>query len=83
VARDVAVAAVGGRRELRDPTLLEESAALAARLPDGAMTSFLERLDDAERLLEANASPELTVDSVLLAWPRPTRAAIAGAGADG
>jgi len=71
VARDVAVAGVGGRRELRDPSLLEESTALADRLPAGAMTRFLERLDVAERLIEANASPELAVDTLLLAWPRP------------
>jgi DNA polymerase III delta' subunit len=71
VARDVAVAGLGGRRELRDPSLLEESAGLAARLPAAAMTAFLERLDAGEQLIEANASPELVVDTLLLAWPRP------------
>lgn len=78
VARDVAVAGVGGRRELRDPSLLEESVALAVRLPAGAMTTFLQRLDAAELLVEANASPELVVDTLLLAWPRPTRPPAAG-----
>jgi DNA polymerase-3 subunit delta' len=79
VARDVAVAGIGGRRELGDPSLLEESTALAERLPAGAMTAFLERLDVAERLIEANAGPELAVDTLLLAWPRPATPAAAGA----
>ena len=71
VARDLAVAGVGGRRELRDPALLEETCALAERLPAGAMAAFLERLDAVERLVEANAGPELAIDTLLLAWPRP------------
>ena len=77
-ARDVAVAGVGGRRELRDPSLLEESTALAARLPAGTMTAFLERLDATELAVEANAGPELAVDTLLLAWPRPTVPPVAG-----
>jgi len=72
LARDVAVAAVGGRREVRETALLEEVVALADRIPRGAVVAFLERLDATERLLEANASPDLAVDTLLLAWPRTT-----------
>ena len=73
VARDVAVAGAGGRRELREAALLEETVDLAARLPDGAMVAFLARLDEAEGLVERNTSPELVVDTLLLAWPRTVR----------
>jgi len=34
-----------------------------------ALTGFLVRLDAAGELLEANARPELVVDTLLLAWP--------------
>jgi DNA polymerase-3 subunit delta' len=72
LARDVAVAAVGGRREVGETALLEEVVALADRIPPGAAAAFLERLDATERLLGANASPDLAVDTLLLAWPRTT-----------
>ena len=72
LARDLAVAAVGGRREVRETALLEEVVALADRIPRGAAVAFLERLDATERLLESNASPHLAVDTLLLAWPRAT-----------
>ncbi len=77
IARDLAVAAAGGRRELRDTALLDEVGAAAHRLPAGAAVAFLTRLDETERLVEANAGPELAVDTLLLAWPR------AGAGTSG
>ncbi|MEI8332465.1 MAG: hypothetical protein WCH74_01240, partial [Chloroflexota bacterium] len=73
LARDLAVAAIGGRREVREMTLLEEVVALADRIPHGAALAFLERLDATERLLEANVSPDLAIDTLLLAWPRATR----------
>jgi DNA polymerase-3 subunit delta' len=70
VARDLAVAAAGGRRELRDAALLEETGDVAGRLAPGAAVAFLARLDETERLVEDNAGPELAVDTLLLAWPR-------------
>jgi DNA polymerase III delta' subunit len=70
VARDLAVAAVGGRRELRDAALLEETRDVAGRLPAGAAVAFLARLEETERLVESNVSPELAIDTLLLAWPR-------------
>jgi DNA polymerase-3 subunit delta' len=70
VARDLAVASVGGRRQLRDAALLEEVGDVAGRLPAGSAVAFLARLEATERLVEANASPELAIDTLLLAWPR-------------
>jgi len=44
-----------------------------------ACTAFLGRLVRAAELLEANANPELLVDTLVLAWPR-SRAAGSAAG---
>jgi DNA polymerase III delta' subunit len=92
VARDLAVAAAGGRRELRDAALLEETHDVAGRLAPGAAVAFLARLDETERLVGANAGPELAIDTLLLAWPlaarpraarsAPARPAPAGAAAE-
>ncbi len=70
LARDLAVAAAGGRRQLRDAALLEEVGDVAGRLPAGSVVAFLARLEATERLVEANAGPELAIDTLLLAWPR-------------
>ncbi len=69
VARDATVARAGGRRELRDPSLMDEVRSLAERLAEDELVAFLGRLDETERLVEANASPELAIDTLLLAWP--------------
>lgn len=69
LARDVAVAARGGRTELRDPTVMEEVADLAGRIAGGEMEQFLVRLDRSIASVEQNANPELTLDVLLLAWP--------------
>jgi hypothetical protein len=72
VARDVAVAAIGGpggRRAVHDVALLEELEAAASRLPPHAMPSFLARLDRVSELVAGNVSPELAVDVLVLAWP--------------
>ena len=73
VARDLAVAARGGRRELHQHELLDEVFEAAARLDVGEMTAFLGRIDAVGRALEAYANPELALDVLLLEWPR-TRA---------
>ncbi|MGZ6268991.1 MAG: hypothetical protein ACXWMU_00290 [Candidatus Limnocylindrales bacterium] len=75
VARDLAVASIGGRRAIRDPALLEELEQAAASLPPGTAVAFLERLEQASRLLDQNANPDLLVDVLLLAWPRPAAVA--------
>ncbi len=75
VARDIALVGSGGARSVADPVLLEEITAIAASIEPGAAVAFLERLARAAGLLEANVSPELVLDSLVLAWPRPARAA--------
>ena len=75
VARDIALIGAGGARSVADPVLLEEAGAVAAGLEPGAAVSFLERLAQGAELLDSNVSPELVLDSLVLAWPRPVRAA--------
>jgi hypothetical protein len=74
VARDLTLAGLGGRRELRDPALIEELEIAAARLPPGAAAAFLARLDRISALVAANANPELALDVLVLGWPSPRRA---------
>ena len=81
LARDLAVARLAtdddlaGRRAVHDTELLEELTTAAARLPDGSLASFLERLDRIAEQIAGNANPELAIDVALLAWPRVGSAA--------
>ncbi len=74
VARDLLVVGLGDERHVRDPGLLDDYRAAAAR-PNHAVGSAsahladqLRRLDAAGELLEANVRPELILDSLLLHW---------------
>lgn len=75
VARDLAVAALGGRRQLHDPELLDELAAVAPTIAPGTLPAFIARLAAIEVQLDENVNPELALDVLALAWPRPGRAA--------
>ena len=75
VARDIALVGDGGARSVADPVLIEETTAIAATIEPGAAVGFLERLARAAELLESNVSPELVLDSLVLAWPGRVRAA--------
>ena len=79
VARDLAVAAAGTITAARDMALFDDLRAVAADVAPEACTAFLGRLVRAAELLDANANPELLVDTLVLAWPR-TRAAGMSAG---
>ena len=70
LALDLRRAELGEVRRLHDPTLLEEIVATARRLIPGSMASFLPALDRASRAIDGNASPELALDVLILAWPR-------------
>jgi hypothetical protein len=74
VAHDLAVVAAGHRAGVRDVTLLEDLAAAAANVPPDAPGAFLARLARTAELIEANANPELAIDVLVLAWPRPAAA---------
>jgi DNA polymerase III subunit delta' len=74
VARDLLLVELGEEGRLRDPALLDDLRA-AATTPVDELRAFVGRLAHAVELLEANVSPELAVDSLLLAWPRRASAA--------
>ena len=75
IGRDLAVAALGGRRQLHDPELLDELAAVAPTIPAGAVAAFLTQLASVEVQIDETVTPELALDVLVLAWPRPGRAA--------
>jgi DNA polymerase III delta' subunit len=75
VARDLALCQRGLDRSVRDVAALDDTRALAARLQPGDLGGFLDRLGNAAVLVAGNVSPELVLDDLALAWPRPRRAA--------
>jgi len=86
LVRDLLLVRLGDERQVRDPGLLDDLRAAAARLrtspdpaepngtnaarTDAGLAAFLARLDAVGELVEANARPELALDSLLLGWPR-------------
>jgi DNA polymerase-3 subunit delta' len=74
VARDLAVAGLGDERLVRDAGLLDELH-VASGISTAELAVFLDRLDRSGELIEANASPELVLDVLVLSWPRRPRAA--------
>ena len=75
VARDLALSSRGLASSVRDLGLLDETNAQAARLDGRELDAFLDRLGRAALLLVGNVSPELVLDDLALAWPRPRTAA--------
>jgi DNA polymerase-3 subunit delta' len=75
VARDLALSSRGLTSSVRDLGLLDETNAQAARLDGSELEAFLDRLGHAAVLLVGNVSPELVLDDLALAWPRPRSAA--------
>lgn len=74
VARDLALVERGSVA-VRDPALLEELQDAARGLGTGAAAGALARLVRARELVDGNVSPELVLDTMLLAWPRRADAA--------
>ena len=70
LGRDLAIAAQGGGRGVRDLDQLDELLALSQRVDGVALRRFLDRLDRMMLAVEGYASPELTLDTLLLSWPR-------------
>lgn len=75
VARDLVLAGLGDPTRLRDPSLLDDLAPIAGLVPAADAAAFLERIAETGRRLEANVSPELALDVLVLAWPRVADAA--------
>jgi DNA polymerase-3 subunit delta' len=71
LARDLAVAAHDDGRGVRDLDQLERLLELGPRIDRTVLRRFLDRLDRLALAIEGYASPELTLDTLLLTWPRP------------
>ena len=71
LGRDLAVAAHGDGRGVRDLDQLDELLDVGVRVEPSALRRFLDRLDRLALAIEGYASPELTLDALLLTWPRP------------
>jgi DNA polymerase-3 subunit delta' len=74
LTRDLVLVGLGEERRLRDPAMLDDLRG-ATDLTATQLGPFLARLDRTAELIDANVSPELALDVLLLAWPR--RAAVA------
>ena len=70
LGRDLALAAHGHDRGIHDLDQLEDLQAAADGLDPLALVRFLDRLDRLSVAIEGYASPELTLDVLLLTWPR-------------
>ena len=70
VSLDLAITGLGGRREVRDPALLDELLAVGDRVRPSDVGAFLARLDRVAELVEGNTGPELAIDVLILGWPR-------------
>lgn len=75
VARDLCVAARGGRRELRLHEHLDELVDSSREIDSAQAARFMERLDAVSRAVDAYANPELALDALLIEWPMRRRAA--------
>ena len=75
LGRDLAVAAHGDGHGVRDLDQLEGLLELGPRIDATALRRFLDRLDRLALAIEGYASPELTLDALLLTWPSPGPAA--------
>ena len=75
VGRDLVVVARHDHGHVRHLDLLEQFVELAATMDTRGVLEFLERLDALIDAIEAYANPELTLDALVLAWPRARPAA--------
>ncbi|MFV2062471.1 MAG: ATP-binding protein [Chloroflexota bacterium] len=71
VGRDLAITAQGQGRSVRDLDVLEELQRAATRVDRVELLRFLDLSDRLALAIESYASPELTLDVLLLSWPRP------------
>lgn len=74
LTRDLVLVGLGEERRLRDPAMLDDLRG-STDLTATQLGPFLARLDRTAELIDANVSPELALDVLLLAWPRRAAAA--------
>jgi hypothetical protein len=75
LGRDLALVGQGADGALRNVELLEELRAASGAIDRADLVVFLSRLDGLIAAVEAYANPELTMDALILSWPRARRAA--------
>ncbi len=75
LTRDLLLVAVGRPGLVRDVGLLDELVAAARRVRTADLVRFVEQSFAAEAALEANATPDLVLDVLALAWPHRPLAA--------
>ena len=75
VGRDLAVARVGGVRQLRELAMVDEVRAAAPAVSAATLGAFLARLSEIAAQLDENLNPELALDVLALSWPRAEPAA--------
>ena len=75
VARDLVLVAAGGSRSVHDTVLLDELASIAATIDPADAKAFLARAARSAEWLATNVSPELILDTLVLAWPHRSVAA--------
>ncbi len=75
VARDLVLIGAGGARSVHDTVLLDELAVIAAAIVPADAEAFLARSARSAEWLATNVSPELILDTLVLAWPHRTVAA--------
>jgi len=69
LTRDLALVGAGGARSVRDAALLDELVVATDAIAAAAPAAFLLRLARGAELVAGNVSPELVLDSLVLAWP--------------
>jgi DNA polymerase III subunit delta' len=74
LTRDLVLVGLGEERRLRDPAMLDDLRG-SPDLTASQLGPFLARLDRTAELIDANVSPELALDVLMLAWPRRAAAA--------
>ncbi len=72
VTRDLLLSQLGLDASVRDVGTLDDTRSVATRLDRGDLHAFMGRLGQAAVLIAGNVSPELVLDDLALAWPRPT-----------
>jgi len=70
VAIELVRVTLGDAGHVHDATLIEDFVQAAAGVSPRAVAAFLPHLDRAAIAIRGNASPELAVDVLVLAWPR-------------
>jgi DNA polymerase-3 subunit delta' len=75
VARDLAVAGLGGAKRIRELELMDDIRGVAPAITATRLSTFLAQLAAIAIQLDENVSPELALDVVALSWPRVEAAA--------